>query len=717
MLSRKPPKEKKQATIFDLRLLNPTSTETTTIDLTSDGDDIIDINKSAILCPICSITMSKWEMNIRINHVEECLSILSIQNSELLTSVRHLGVSIDSTAGDLKSEEIKFDQNERKEAFSKTAEKMNTERMESPLLSTQKKREIKEIDRKASKDALKKPKLKVGTTKLEIQSFINSKPRENETKRRPRPIQKPDTEDGLLPSSRKTEIPDLKLLTFTKDKNQYHLIAVDAFCYKPNHSVAQYFLSHFHSDHYGGFTKRWCRERTIDRKILYCSEVTARLLHIRYNAETEFIFLMKTNARYKVWTYGKEGSAAQSFIKENFSEPDDSFSSQMLLNSGYILKGGYETTEKTPGLYVISIDANHCPGASIFLFESVSLSKESSYSLHCGDFRVCKTMLEHPALSPFHVESECVLQKVYLDTTYLCPTYNFPLQETVCEAAASMIEKLAEKGDLYNEWLGTTLQSRITDFLLLTPKTAKKKFLVLVGTYLIGKENLAIAILKKMGCCPIYVSNINSRGDKAQILASFGNAFLDQVLTQNDTGSDHRGDVVVHLVPMRIVGSMGAISGYFNHNKYFEYFEKCIGFRPTGWTVDNSRSRYDSGANRAILSQGTLVKILKVRPNYTFMDILGQKRPKNEKLLDKPTFRIYSLPYSEHLSFRELTYFAILLNIGKIIPTVNTERELSKAEMNKIIEQWESTRNARVNSMKDASLDTLGLASLTLADL
>lgn len=701
MLTQKPPKTKKQATIFELQRVKSENTQTISIDLTCDEDVTAEDTDAAILCPVCSIKMSLWEMDVRITHVEECLSLLTIREAETRTSVSHAD-SNHQVLGEEETTPVKIEGSESFEAKDSARPTSGAGEWHA-----RKKREAEEDAPKASRSTSKKSKNKVSTAQLEMQSFINSKPQISQTKRKQK-IPEADTENGLLPSSRKNEIPKLKILSFAKDGTDSHLIAVDAFCYKPHDYICQYFLSHFHSDHYGGFTKRWCRERTIDKKILYCSEVTAKLLMIRYNAEPEFIFQLKINSRYKIWSYEKIFP-----LKKEPSDTDHELDGK----EGYIFEGGFETTEKTPGLYVTSIDANHCPGATIFLFESVSIQGKSSFSLHCGDFRVCRTMLEHPALTPFYAEKGPELQSIYLDTTYMSPMYNFPLQETVCDAAATMIEKLAEKGELYSEWLGNTLQSRITDFLLLAPKAKKKKkFLVLVGTYLIGKEKLAIAILRKMGSCPIYVSNISSRGDKKDIVASFGNDYLDRVLTQDDTGRDSHGEVVVHLVPMKVVGTSSAISSYFNHNKYFEHFEKCIGFRPTGWAIQDTKSRFEP-REKVDLPLTTLVKILKNRPTYTYMDILSQKRPQSDKTLDKPTFKIYSLPYSEHLSFRELSFFALWLNLREIIPTVNTENEQKRAEMRLIIQKWIIFRDARVSSMNGLALDIHGLDSLTLACL
>ena len=41
---------------------------------------------------------------------------------------------------------------------------------------------------------------------------------------------------------------------------------------------------------------------------------------------------------------------------------------------------------------------------------------------------------------------------------------------------------------------------------------------------------------------------------------------------------------MIHLVPMTLVSNNEELSKYFNHNKYYQFFERCIGLCPTGWS-------------------------------------------------------------------------------------------------------------------------------------
>lgn len=83
----------------------------------------------------------------------------------------------------------------------------------------------------------------------------------------------------------------------------------------------------------------------------------------------------------------------------------------------------------TGGVTVTLIEANHCPGSCLFLFEGQrtvdagdSTFKSSFIGsptifryLHCGDFRASPRHVLHPAIKGKH------LDLIYLDTTYLNP--------------------------------------------------------------------------------------------------------------------------------------------------------------------------------------------------------------------------------------------------------------------------------------------------------
>ncbi|CUM62503.1 uncharacterized protein PRCAT00000054001 [Priceomyces carsonii] len=652
---------KKQRSILEFtrhREEKSVNTREETIDLTKDEEEDFvkseyvddEINTSEIqdiICPVCNIAISELTFEIRIRHVEQCLT-------QLLLSEKKVQIDIQSS-------------------------KKRKGKYVAPLLKEKEKYVNKKlkVEESGSKSVIKPPSnLKLSTTR--------------------------------------SGIPEVKILSFPISYKSWYKIAVDAFHYSHDKSIDQYFLTHFHSDHYGGISKKWCYERLFEnvedfedqlkyKRLIYCTEITSKLLTMRFSIDPRFMKVLQFDTRYKVKSY-------------DCLEVED---------------GGCQDEGETLGLYVTPITANHCPGAAIFLFQSIAADRTDFWALHCGDFRVNSSILKHPKLLRFSIENKesgSSLDEVYLDTTYMSPNYNFPKQELVCESISEMLYDLISHDGktLCSSLFGAVTQSRITDLLPLRKK--KKKLLILIGTYLIGKENLAISILKRLGC-PIFALTIGSRSDKSSILRSYNNEYLNLNLVDDDLGNDT--DCVIHLVPMKIVNGSKEILNYFNHNKYFLHFEKCIGIKPTGWTfhdkyasksLDTVEREVDENkcdTSVKVHGLGEVVKIMKERPRFSCADDIvsqGEMR-QSKKKKDGQACKIYSLPYSEHSSYRELSYFVVFFKIEKVIPTVNLENPEYRSNMYEIIKTWEEIRHLKLQNdvTHDKELDIVkNIKSLSL---
>ncbi|RMX65848.1 hypothetical protein DD238_002771 [Peronospora effusa] len=171
---------------------------------------------------------------------------------------------------------------------------------------------------------------------------------------------------------------------------------VDGFQYACNENSSIYFLTHFHSDHYGGITKDF------DCGIIYCNEITAKLVVQELGVQSKYVHPVGMNIPVFV------GDVQVTFM-----------------------------------------DANHCPGSAIILFRL----KDGKTYLHTGDFRFHRKMLGYPALQP-HIPTgnETIdhngqivginrLDGVYLDTTYCNPKYTFPTQQVAVDHALELINK------------------------------------------------------------------------------------------------------------------------------------------------------------------------------------------------------------------------------------------------------------------------------------
>ncbi|KAM9244549.1 homeodomain-interacting protein kinase 1 isoform 1-T1 [Dugong dugon] len=161
-------------------------------------------------------------------------------------------------------------------------------------------------------------------------------------------------------------------------------IAVDFWSLRRAGSARLFFLSHIHSDHTVGLSSTWARP-------LYCSPVTAHLLHRRLQVSKQWIRALE--------------------VGESHVLPLDEI--------------GKET------MTVTLIDANHCPGSVMFLFEGYF-----GTILYTGDFRYTPSMLKEPAL-----RLGKQIHTLYLDNTNCNPALILPSQQEATRQIIKLIRK------------------------------------------------------------------------------------------------------------------------------------------------------------------------------------------------------------------------------------------------------------------------------------
>lgn len=329
----------------------------------------------------------------------------------------------------------------------------------------------------------------------------------------------------------KKPIPPHKLLEFGEV-----LIAVDAFCYAHRDDVKYYVLTHFHSDHYGGLCKSWSGGKII------CTPITSRLMQFTYK-----------------------------FPVENIIEIDP---------KGFV---------SIDNVQISFIDACHCPGAGVFIFEGVNRKV-----IHCGDFRASNQVIDKLIYQEWDT--------VYLDNTYDNPKYVFPPQESVIEECA--------------EWIVTKCNEKPTQRRI--GESEPQPYLVIVGTYGIGKEKLAIGVAKALK------TKIFANEKKRQKLELYEWEELNDLLHDDPLECD------VHIVSMNQTTIDGA-KAYWK--PLAKYYRGVISIHASGWDW-------------------------------------GRGTPSSAKTRDPHVFK-RTVPYSEHSSYDELTKFRSTIVAAKWINTVN----------------------------------------------
>ncbi|KAJ7781839.1 DNA cross-link repair protein pso2/snm1 [Mycena maculata] len=402
-------------------------------------------------------------------------------------------------------------------------------------------------------------------------------------------------------------------------------IAVDAFRYGCIPGVTAYFLTHAHSDHYTNLSSSW------KHGPIYCSEGTANLI----------IHLLSVD---KKWVHPLPMDVAT-------------------------------VVPNTGGVHVTLIEANHCPGSCLFLFEGpqtvhagdstfkspyVGSSKTFRY-LHCGDFRASPQHALHPAVKGKH------LDHVYLDTTYLDPKYSFPPQPLVISACAEFAKRIAD-GKM-NDSAAPTMDSWVTA-VPSDPKGKQKarpeRILMVVGTYSVGKERIVKAVAQAVN------SKIYCDSRKAAILRCQPDPELHALLTADPLAAD------VHILPLGMI-SLEKLQRYLE--RFRGIFTKVVGFRPTGWTYTPPAGTVQSATLAAVIAQAQ-------QKAFTHANL----RPARST---SAALQLIPVPYSEHSSFFELTCFALSIRWGRMIATVNVGNEHSRAKMGRWIKKWEAESKKR----------------------
>ncbi|OUM54138.1 hypothetical protein BVG19_g3489 [[Candida] boidinii] len=464
-------------------------------------------------------------------------------------------------------------------------------------------------------------------------------------------------------------IPDYKILSF---ENNFK-IAVDAFNYEPDSSINYYVLTHFHSDHYMGITRGWTYRNNIDSNsnndddadiedadnddskfkeinedeiipntFIICSKVTKNLLIYKFKISSKFIISMD--------------------IETELNLP---------LNSN----------DEDRIVKIKSFDANHCPGSLIFNFES----KFYKY-LHCGDFRVNKPMILK--LKDFKYN------KIYLDTTYLSSLYNFPKQHDVIDSITDFCFKFNNTNEIKSN------QKKVFEFFKFNNKDndSNKKFktLIVIGTYSIGKERIAISIAKKLN------SKIYCNFTKRETIKLLEWNELIELISDDPFNSQ------IHLVPMRDIRNLNSVKDYFRN--FSKKFNNIIAITPTGWTfnspyakkaedddISDNNSHHHHHHNHD-QHEKIIIDLLNNKSTQFTIDSIESNFKKDS------IYNLIKIPYSEHSSFRELTFFSIFLNYNEVIPTVNLN------EINKLLvwtKLWKklNINNSNNNENNNFSLD------------
>lgn len=406
-------------------------------------------------------------------------------------------------------------------------------------------------------------------------------------------------------------LPDIKILRFDSG----YKVVVDGFNFEKDSGINQYFLSHFHSDHYMGLRKSW------DHGTIYGSQITVDLMVSKFNMSRDLVRVLPMDR--------------ETWVTETIS--------------------------------VILLDANHCPGATVFLFQEWDSTRQTVVKqiLHTGDFRSNPDLIAK-------LNSICTsrINQVYLDTTYLIPGFHFPTQKSVLDVTAQFAFDLVKKGirNYFND-------SQQSIFKFVRRKESLFKCLFLVGTYTIGKEKLAIAIAQALKT-KIYIPKKSSR---FKIISNYTSYFPKDLITHDLQES------CVHLVPLSTLRSKESIEAYFKD--YSSVYDDAVGFIPTGWTYTNKYAHAPDLPTIESRIQYCRDLLKDDSKNTLELKFITRQYKQHGK------YQVFRVPYSEHSSFKDLVLFGTSIPCKEILATVNLHSVERIKDMHLWFNAWRTMEN------------------------
>ncbi|KAJ2724910.1 repair protein PSO2 SNM1 [Coemansia sp. Benny D115] len=328
---------------------------------------------------------------------------------------------------------------------------------------------------------------------------------------------------------------------------------------------------------------------------------------------------------------------------------------------------------------------------------------------------------------------------IYLDTTYLEPTYAFPKQTQVTEVVSRACYQISRSSTFLPTHLNSIKNAKrasssghassspdkkktslITSWfkplqkaLLAGPNSSgnmdpgsnsnniRSNVLFVVGTYTIGKERLFIDIARRINS-KIYVTK-----EKRKLLECIASSSVLGMLT------DKMAEAQVHAVSMGIV-NMSGMAEYLESVQGKSKFTSIVAFSPTGWShagpyIPGRKEapptifpELPSAADLATVTKSNdrasvasvLAKSARISSDHQSAFSLDKLRPRGSS--NKVT--IFPVPYSEHSSFAELARFICSLRATNVIPTV-----YSSAAKNEYARDW-LDHWQRLNELFDSTI-------------